>query len=433
MQQIVDRRKSSDEASTLWASLQVHLAFEPACAVPFRFIVNSRAPLRTQDKAKRRGWRPALVAVVAAALVSSVFAQSPAPPDVQLTVSTENGRTKFHLGEEIRLTLRYTASVPGKYLMAGSGAKATGWDHERLECTPKADAIDRDSNDGLVSGTKFLHAECGVGSGGGIGGGCAHCGIEGTLGPNAILKELMVNRVLQFSRPTSYSCTVTDSSVVTAASAPQYRAVQLKSHPFTLELSDDSSWSAAELKSVLDGIASEKCRPVKEERVGCLELADRLRYLDTPDSLAAITQFLSNEDKFSQWQHALWLGLFQSQHQDDVIRLLEMRFTDPDFAVTVENMEELTGIRLRKAFPQAFAESAKPEDFRTPAVFLLQETLRKLGDSLPGKSPSTKSVSARTYEALASQDFCEKEAIIPEAERKRVLKQASVAAGVTAK
>jgi hypothetical protein len=363
----------------------------------------------------------------------SAAAQTPAPADVQLTVSTDSGRTQFHLGEEIRLTLRYTASVPGKYLMAGPGAKAKGWDHERLVCTPKEDIIDREADDGVVDGHRFLHAECGAGVGGGIGGGCADCGIEGVLGPQSILKELVVNQRLQFTRPTTYTCTVTDNSVVTAASAPEYRAMRLTSQPFTLELSDESAWSAKALKSALDAIAAEKCNPVKEERVRCLELADRLRYLDTPDSLAAITQFLSNEGKFSPWQQQLWLGLYQSRHQDDVIRLLEMRFTDSDFAVTVENMETLTGIRLRKAFPQAFDKSARPEDFRTPAVFLLQETLRKLGESLPGKSPLTKQISAKTYESLATQDFCEKEAIIPEAERKRVLKQASIAAAAAAK
>ena len=361
------------------------------------------------------------------------FAQEPAPSDVQLTVSTENGRTQFHLGEEIRLTLRYTASVPGKYLMAGPGAKAKGWDHERLSCTPREEAVDREADDGVVDGHKFLHAECGSGVGGGIGGGCADCAIEGQVGPRAILKELVANRSVQFTRATTYTCTVTDGSIVTAASAPNYRAIRLTSRPFTLTLSDDSAWSALALKAALEGMATEKCGVIKGDRVACMELADRLRYIDTPDSLAAITQFLSNEDKFSSWQHELWLGLFQSRHQDDVIRLLEMRYTDPDFAVTAENMEALTGIRLRKAFPQAFARTTKAEDFRTAAVFLLQETLRKLGDSLPEKSPLTKAISAKTYETLASQDFCEKEAIIPEAERKRVLKQAFVAGAVTPK
>ena len=360
-------------------------------------------------------------------------AQEAAPSDVQLTVSTESGRTQFHLGEEIRLTLRYTASTPGKYLMAGPGAKARGWDHERLTCTPTEDTIDREKDDGVVDGQKFLHAECGGGVGGGIGGGCGDCDIEGTLGPRALLKELVANRSVQFTRPTNYTCTVTDDSVVTAASAPNYRAIRLRSRPFTLELSDDSAWSASELKAVLEGIAAEKCSVTKEDRLPCQELADRLRYLDTSDSLAASTQFLNNEQKLATWQRELWLGLFQSRHQDDVIRLLEMRFTDPDFAVTVENMETLTGIRLRKAFPQAFASIAKPEDYRTAAVFLLQETLRKLGESLSGKSPLTKATSAKTYEGLASQNFCEKEAVIPAAERKRVLKQASVAATATAK
>jgi hypothetical protein len=370
-------------------------------------------------------------------LVVCCFAQEPAPSDVQLTVSTENGRTKFHLGEEIRLTLRYTATMTGKYLMAGPGAKAKGWEPERLTCSPKEDTVDRDADDGVVDGYKFLHAECGSGAGGGTGGGtgggCSDCNFEGSLGPRAILKELVVNRSVQFTHATTYTCTVSDGSVVTAPSAPNYRAIRLTSQPFTLTLSDDSAWSASALKSVLDGMATEKCSQTKLDRVPCTELADRLRYIDTSDSLAAITQFLSNEEKFSSWQHELWLGLFQSRHQDDVIRLLEMRYTDPDFAVTIENMETLTGLRLRKAFPQSFASTAKAEDYRTAAVFLLQETLRKLGDSLPGKSPLTKAISAKTYETLASQDFCEKEAIIPEAERKRVLKQAFVAGTITPK
>ncbi len=362
----------------------------------------------------------------------AICANAQVPNDVQLSVSTQDGRTHFHLGEAIRLQLRYVATIRGKYSVGGLKLPYRGLDRVKVSCTPST--LPRRESPGIVSASDFLNLGCTASKPKSKpDGACVDCDLISEIGPRAAISELVLNDLVEITRPDTYSCTAADSSVLEQLELAHQRPVTLTSNPVKFIITDDSAWAATALKDVLDQLASEKCTSVNDDRYRCFELAEGLRYLDTPDSLAAIAQLLTGGDKIPPWQQQLWLGLFQSRHQDDVIRLLEMRYTDPDFAVTVENMETLTGIRLRKAFPQAFASTAKAEDYRTPAVFLLQETLRKLGDSLPGKSPLTKAISAKTYETFASQDFCEKEAIIPEAERKRVLKQAFVAGASTRK
>jgi hypothetical protein len=354
--------------------------------------------------------------------------------DVQLTVSSSSGSMRFHLGELIRLQTRYTATTPGKYFLAGEGLKVERWVRPGLACAPMDHVIERDLHDGRVTAWPFLHQACDGGMGASFGQGlCSDCDSLTPLGPKPVFGEIVVNQLMQFTRPGTYSCFVADRSIVAAADAPHYRAFNVSSKHFNLDITDDSAWSASALKDVLDRLAAEKCKPVQDDSYHCMELAQELAFLETPDSLAAMAQMLTGGDKLPPWQQQLWLGLFQSRHQDDVIRLLEMRFTDPDFAVTTDNMEELTGIRLRKAFPQAFAKDAKPEDHRTAAVFLLQETLRNLGDSLPNKSPQAKTMSLKTYQELAENSFCQPEPVIPDAERTRVLRQAVVAARPTPK
>lgn len=365
-------------------------------------------------------------------VVTSCFAQEPAPSDVQLTVSTENGRTQFHLGEEIRLQLRYAATVDHKYLLVGSGVGAKGWQEGRLVCTSGEGRVPITVTDRRVSASNFLHQSCSAE--------IEPLSKKETHGPrrfqpigvSPLVRELIANDVLELTHPGNYLCSFTDGTLVESPKTLDVDALRLTSNPISFSIADESAWSANTLKEMLDRLSANKCVP-ENDSYRCGEVAEQLRQLDTPDSLAAMTQMLNGGDKLPSWQKQLWLGLFQSRHQDDVIRLLEMRYTDPDFGVTVENMETITGIRLRKAFPQAFASTARPEDYRSAAVFLLQETLRKLGDSLPAKSPLTKAISTKTYETLASQDFCEKEPIIPEAERKRVLKQAFVAGTGTPK
>ncbi len=368
-----------------------------------------------------------LMGTTVAALAQGAGSSAANPKDLFFTLSGPDGRTRFHLGELVRLQTGFATSQLGKYLLAGPGRKIAGFEQTRVSCQPAANVVDREKSDGRITAWSFLHEGCGSGRGGGIGGACTDCDELQPLGLNPIHGEVTLNQVAQFTRAGSYTCTATDGEVTEASMAPEYRALSLHSNPLALEIVDDAAWSSATLKALLEKFGAKRCN-VPGESYDCMMIAHEIHFLDTPESLAESVHLQDGREHLPGWQNELWMGLFQSRHQDEVIRLLKRRFSDADYPVSRDNLEVLTALELRQNSPEAFEAGVKPETYRSQSVSLLQDLLRTLGDNLPDKLPSAYKVSRKTFYDLATADYCQSAPIIPDEEREQLLKKADVAA-----
>jgi hypothetical protein len=367
--------------------------------------------------------------IIALLLTLFARAQTTAPPDLHLVLRGEHERVRFYFGEAIRLELGYSAVEAGKYVIAGPGLKIKDYEGPYFSCEPRDAAIDRRQNDGRVSAWRVLHTgpSCQGGVGGGAGGACADCEGLTPLGPKPLIYPITLNQGLQLTRPGTYTCSVTDRTITTSASKPDYRAITVTSTPLTIELVEDPGWASATLKDARAKLVADKCNDPQPPYT-CVYTARSIKYLDTPESLAASVDLLLGFVQRPYWQSEVLAGLYQSQNQPEVVRLLEKRYVATDFDVGSDDLEVLTALALRAQSPHAFDRDSKPESYHSQAVLILQRYLRALGGSLPQKSQQAYEFSRETYEKMAADNYCESEAIIPEFERKQVLADADVAA-----
>jgi hypothetical protein len=356
----------------------------------------------------------------------SCFGQSTqpvsAPADVFLKLGTEGHGQQYHLGELIPVKFSYTATVPGTYIWVGQSRKLVGGQSLEISCSPSTERVSTppSSLDEVIFG-QMLNAPCG-GVGGGIGGRCGDCDGEYPLSATALTFGVVpLNTYARFRTPGTYTCEASSADVTTTPREEKIRpALLVKSNPVFLTIVNDPSW--AHSAAVAYAGAYEKlCRGndvVQNRFLQCSDIARRLTYLDTADSLATEVKWLDGRNQ--GWENGFWDAIQRSSHPEEALRLMAARIQEPDFEVSTDVLEWLAGSELRMEVPNAF-QSGTPARYHAQALEKLRKYLGLLGGSLSQKDPNVLSETVKTYRTFAEQKYCEPRSLISRDEQKQAL------------
>jgi hypothetical protein len=344
----------------------------------------------------------------------------PAPPDVILTLEMVGGQHQFRLGELIPITFAYSTTTVGKYLRVPSDKLAAGRPLE-VSCSPAVEPASRQpSPSDVLTFEQMLHASCG-GVGGGIGSGCGDC--DGELPLTTIpvgFGILPLNLYMRFRQPGRYTCEASSAEITAAPRDEKVRsALLVKSNPISLTIVDDRAWSHAALVSY--SIAYDRsCQADDVPRYAtlqCLDMAERITYLDTPESLAAEVKRFDGRNH--GWHNGFWDAIRLSSYPSEAVRLMTSRMQEPDFQVSTATIEWLASTELRLETPDAFLNGTAA-DYHDQAVKKLRKHVRLLGSSVSSKNAAVISESIKTYRWFSEQDYCERQPLIPKDEQDRV-------------
>jgi hypothetical protein len=371
--------------------------------------------------------RKSLLIAVVFMLALSPFAQNvdplPAPEDVVLQLGTE-GSVQFHLGELVPINFSYSAKVAGKYFWVGNG-KLVQWKALEITCSPAAERVqDRQSLPERTTFWQMLSANCsGVGAGGGFAGGCFDCDGEVPLTTVALRFGVVpLNKYVRFRTPGTYTCQASSAEVTATSRSEKVRpALLVKSNPIVLTIVDDPGWAHAAATEYANSY-DRFCRGedvVEHRSLQCFDIAGRMTYLDTADSLAAEVNAFDGRNH--GWENGFWDAIRQSSYPGEALRLMESRIQEPDFQVSTNILEWLASSELKMEVPDAF-QSGTPAIHHAQAVEKLRKYVRLLGNSLSRKNSNVLTESAKTYRTFAEQEYCEGHSLISKKEQNQVLK-----------
>lgn len=354
----------------------------------------------------------------------AALGQVPAPSGVKLSFHTDGNRNQFHLGEMIPIVFSYTASSPGEYVWVEMNTRLRGGRGLNIQCSPQSDKPTSQVSDFSVSiqFERALHAPC-EGVGFGSGGGCTDCGGEVPLSSNALsFGPVPLNKYVRFRVAGRYQCTASAADVARASSGESSRyALLLRSDPIQLIVDDDPAWSHEAITAYANSY-TQLCRDPnlrKRHTQECSDLAERIKYLDTPESLAMEVKSLNGRDRWN----GFWAAIGQTSYPEDAAQLMTKRIQDPDFPVSKNALETVAAWNLRLQSPEAFQDN---NAYHMQAVAVLRQYVRLLGESLVNKQPDALEESASTYESFAEQHYCSPAPLIPVVEEKGMLASAGI-------
>jgi hypothetical protein len=365
------------------------------------------------------------IALIPFVLLSS-FAQDvepvPAPADVALRLRTEADLRRFHLGELIPVTFSYSATSPGRYTWVGQSSKLAAARAFEISCKPAAERISRNSESVAdLTFARILNAPCG-----GVGGGgyavCADCDAEYPLTAKALSFGVVpMNEYVRFCSAGTYTCQASSAEVTATSRDEKIRpALLVKSNPIILTIVDDPGWTRS--TALANSNAYERlCHgdDVAEHRFSeCSDVARRITYLDTLDSLAIEVRWFDGRQH--GWDNGFWDAIQHSSKPKEALRLISSRIQETDFEVSKDVMEWLASSALRIEVPDAF-ESGQPATYHAQAVEKLRMYVRLLGGSLKQKNSTVLDESVKTYSNFAEQTYCEAQPLIPTEEQDQVL------------
>jgi hypothetical protein len=365
-----------------------------------------------------------LIRLVVPVLGLSSFAQNiepvPAPAEVTLNIGTEGDQHQFHLGELIPFNFSYNATIPGRYIWVSRNEKLTGGHGLEVTCTPAAESAGRPPSMG-VAAKRFeeMLNSCG-GFGGGVGGGCGDCDYEHILTTTPLsFGGGRLNTFVRFRVPGRYTCVAASADITTASADEKIRsALLVKSNPIDLAIIDDPGWGHSAAISYAHAY-DQLCRVEDVQKIPflCFDIAARITYLDTPESLSTEVRFF---DGRTRWGNGFWEAIQSTSYPVDSVRLMTNRIQDPDFEVSTTTLAWLASSDLRIEWPAAF-EVGSPGTYHSEAVEKMRKLVRLVGSSLSGKNSDVLRESAKTYALLAGQEYCDGRPLIPKQERNQVL------------
>jgi hypothetical protein len=363
--------------------------------------------------------------VVLSVLLSS-FAQNAepvsAPADVVLELGTEGDGHQFHLGELIPINFSYSAKTRGRYVWVSQSRKLAGGRSLQISCSPSAERVSLNprSVDDVTFG-QMLNAPCG-GISGGIGVGCGDCDGEYPLTGTALTFGVVpLNTYVRFRMPGTYTCEASSADITTASRDEKIRpALLVNSNPILLTIVNDPGWAhSAALEYT--GVYEKLCRGddvAEHPSLQCSDVARRITYLDTADSLATEVKWFDGRNH--GWENGFWDAIQHSSNREEALRLMAARMQEPDFEISTGVLEWLASSELRLEVPDAF-QSGTPATYHAQAVEKLRKYVRLLGGSLSQKDSNVLPESVKTYRTFSEQQYCEPHSLIPRKEQNQVL------------
>ena len=365
------------------------------------------------------------ICVVLIAPLSS-FAQdvepAPAPSDVVLNLGTDGDGHQFRLGELIPIKFSYSAKTPGRYVLVSQSRKLAGGRSLEISCSPSAErVVPRPEGGGGLTFERMLTAPCG-GVGGGVGGGCADCDGEYQLTEIPLAFGVApLNSYVRFRTPGTYTCEASSAEITTTPRDEKIRpALLLKSNPVVLNVVLDPRWANSAALAYAN-VYEKECRSedvVEHRFLQCSDVARRITYLDTSDSLATEVEYFDGRNH--GWDNGFWNAIQQFSFPEEALHLMTARMQESDFEVSTGVLEWLASSELRVEIPDAFQTGA-PATYHTQAVEKLRKYVQLLGGSLAHKDSSVLPESVKTYRTFADQTYCQSQSLIPREELRQVL------------
>jgi hypothetical protein len=345
----------------------------------------------------------------------------PAPDDVSLRFSTEDGRNEYHLGEPIKVKFSFSGSARSRDLYVDlSPDCAWGVDGCRMEvkCEPAGEPVVTADYFGTYD--KFQRVLVGACQGKGIPlearwGGICGCDVVGFLRNSPVYGPFPLSSYVRLRVPGNYTCYATSTQVVTSIHGERFST---RSSPLELTLIDDPSWAhtaALEYADRYEKLCNTKEKP--ESLQECVDIATRITSLDTLDSLAIEVKHVKGQAFY--W-NGFWNAIWSSSHPREALRFMTKRMQDPDFRVDRDFLQELVIRSLQLDSPGIF-QSSEPAIYQSQALEKLREHVRLLGSSLPNKNADTIDKSLQAYRSLAELRQCDGHPLIPDEERELVL------------
>jgi len=335
-------------------------------------------------------------AVAAILLAPSVQAQSPA--DVSLTLVVKGGRAQFRVGEAVEVELQFKSSATGRYSVwtdfTDRCVRQPHYDHFSIEpekgvADPLADMVAQIDGVAIMGGRPPQPAEMPVSVG------------------------LQVNEWLSIRQPGHYRITADSTRVI--ISAQPATSVPLHSNAVEIDVvAPEPGWAAAQLK---DAVAVLERGDPPQSRVGQAfdqrqhndenaQAARTIRFLETPESVQALTRFFENGPQGAQRE--LHAGLFASPYRREVIAAMEAAVAAPDVPITyyyLGTLMELT--TLVRVGPTPLYTPKTPEEMkrwivevdgpRRPAIKVIEdEYFAELANSLKDKRGQALAISVDT-------------------------------------
>ena len=221
------------------------------------------------------------------------------PADVVLKLGTNGDVHQFQLGELIPIEFSYSANTPGRYIWVSQSSKLAGGRSLEISCSPSAERVSTPpSSPHDVPFDQMLHAPCG-GIGGGIGGGCGDCDGEYPLTATALTFGVIpLNIYVRFRTPGTYTCEASSADITATPRDEKIRpAFLVKSNLVILAIVNDTSW-AHSVAPAYAGAYEKLCREddvAEHYFLQCSDVARRITYLDTADSLATEVKWFDAE------------------------------------------------------------------------------------------------------------------------------------------
>jgi hypothetical protein len=360
--------------------------------------------------------------LVLVALLPLSYPQSPrpisAPDDIVLRLETVGASRELRLGELIPIKYSYSAKTPGRYLWVSQSAKLEGGRALEISCSSSEEGGSNNLGSAdRVSFDQLLVASCG-GSGGSAGASCFDCGAEQPLTESALnIGPEPLNKYVRFRTAGTYTCEASAADVTTTAARDDKNqpALLVTSNPIVLTIVNDPVWARSAASAYGDAYGK-LCRG-EHYSVQCPDIAERLTYLDTVNSLAEEVKWFDGRNQ--GWNNVFWAAIQHSSQPQDALRLMTSRIQEPDFQASNEIIEWLASAELRIEVPDAFRGDALAT-YHDEAVELLRKYVRLLGSSLSKKDPLVLGEAVKTYRNVAGRRYCD-EALIPSDEQNSVL------------
>jgi len=227
---------------------------------------------------------------------------------------------------------------------------------------------------------------------------------------------------VRFRNPGRYTCVASSATVTTAAATEKIRtALLVRSAPVSITIVADPAWLRVAADTYSEAFRK-VCRgddvPTKNFQQ-CSDLAQRITYLDTRDSLAAEVRFYDGRNH--GWDTGFWDAIRNSAYRSDALRLMTARMQDPDFQVGEGVVELLAFWDLQTEDPDIFQTTDDPEMSRSAALDKLRKYARLLGSSLEKKQSDVLGESVKSYQRVAERPVCEEGTLIAPEERRAVL------------
>ncbi|HEY2495975.1 MAG TPA: hypothetical protein VGK24_02800 [Candidatus Angelobacter sp.] len=228
-----------------------------------------------------------------------------------------------------------------------------------------------------------------------------------------------LNTYVRFRMPGTYTCEASSADITTTSRDEKIRpALLVNSNPISLTIVNDPGWAHFSVLAYADAYENLCHGDAAEHRLQCFDLARRITYLDTADSLATEVKFFDGRNH--GWGNGFWDAIQHSSDPKKALPLMAARMQEPDFEVSTAVLEWLASSELRMEVPDAF-QSGTPATYHAQAVEKLRKYVRLLGDSLSQKDSNVLSESEKTYRTFAKQQYCEPQSLISGKEQNQVL------------